>query len=84
MDRRRQIPEPHPRVSGFACPNCASERIRLASVTDYVFYLRCDACDRLLSGLDVEQPEAVLTGLPGEPTAELNRDRAAVVEPDAA
>jgi hypothetical protein len=49
MDRRRQTPEAHPLVSDFACPNCAGMAIRLATVAEQFFYLRCDACGHLWS-----------------------------------
>lgn len=44
MDRRNPVPEPHPLVSGFPCPSCSSVRVRLATVADFFFYLRCDSC----------------------------------------
>jgi hypothetical protein len=44
MDRRNPVPDPHPLVSGFPCPSCSSARVRLATVADFFFYLRCDSC----------------------------------------
>jgi transcription elongation factor Elf1 len=49
MDRRRQPPDIHPLVSGFACPSCAAEKARLATVLEWFLYLRCDACDHIWS-----------------------------------
>jgi hypothetical protein len=40
---------PHPLVSGFACPSCAGEKARLATVLEWFLYLRCDACDHIWS-----------------------------------
>jgi hypothetical protein len=49
MDRRTVPPAIHPIVSGFACPSCASDKARLATVLEWFFYLRCDACDHIWS-----------------------------------
>jgi hypothetical protein len=49
MDRRNQTQDPHPPVSGFSCPVCACETVRLATVADFFFYLRCDACTHVWS-----------------------------------
>jgi hypothetical protein len=52
MNRRREVPEPHPRVTGFPCPICASTDVRLGTVAVYYFYLRCEGCAHVWS-----QPE---------------------------
>jgi hypothetical protein len=44
MDRRNPTPDPHPPVSGFLCPSCSGGHVRLATVADFFFYLRCDDC----------------------------------------
>ena len=44
MARRKQTPQPRPRIHGFECSNCASERVRLGTVNVETFELRCDAC----------------------------------------
>ena len=31
-------------MSGFACPECAGAHVRLATVAERFFYLRCEAC----------------------------------------
>jgi hypothetical protein len=49
MERRTSTPEPHPPVSGFPCPVCASTRVRLATVAQFFFYLRCDDCTHVWS-----------------------------------
>ena len=49
MDRRYQTPEIHPLVSGFACPSCTGEHVRIATVTEWFFYLRCEACNHIWS-----------------------------------
>ena len=49
MDRRSLRPAIHPLVSGFACPSCASDKARLATVLEWFFYLRCDTCDHIWS-----------------------------------
>ena len=49
VDRRIQGPETHPLVSDFACPDCAGMAVRLATVAEWFFYLRCDACGHLWS-----------------------------------
>jgi hypothetical protein len=48
-DRRKKIPETRPSVSGFECPNCASQLARLGIVHLYYFYLSCDACGHVWS-----------------------------------
>ena len=71
MDRRNPNPETHPPVSGFPCPSCSSVRVRLATVADFFFYLRCDDCtfvwshperrqmmDRRLAGHDARNTRA--------------------------
>ena len=42
-------PEPHTPVSGFRCPVCASTKVRLATVAQFFFYLRCDDCTHVWS-----------------------------------
>ena len=49
MDRRNTTQESHPLVSDFACPNCAGMAVRLATVAEQFFYLRCDACGHVWS-----------------------------------
>jgi hypothetical protein len=49
MERRTSTPEPHPPVSGFPCPVCASTRVRLATVAQFFFYLRCEDCTHVWS-----------------------------------
>jgi hypothetical protein len=44
MERRNPNPDPHPLVSGFPCPSCSCAQVRLATVADFFFYLRCDQC----------------------------------------
>ena len=44
MDRRNRSNGSHPPVSGFACPECAGAHVRLATVAERFFYLRCEAC----------------------------------------
>lgn len=50
VDRRRQHgADAHPRVSGFSCPACRNEEVRLATVAELFFYLKCEACGHLWS-----------------------------------
>jgi hypothetical protein len=42
----------HPLLKDSACPNCDATPGRLAIVTDYFLYLRCDDCSQVWS-----QPE---------------------------
>jgi predicted RNA-binding Zn-ribbon protein involved in translation (DUF1610 family) len=49
MDRRGRTQEPHPLVSDFACPTCGGMAVRLATVAEQFFYLRCDACAHVWS-----------------------------------
>ena len=49
MDRRNPTPDPNPPLSGFPCPLCASVKVRLATVADLFFYLRCHGCGYLWS-----------------------------------
>ena len=49
MDRRNATRDQHPPVSGFPCPICASVKVRLATVADLFFYLRCHECGYLWS-----------------------------------
>jgi hypothetical protein len=49
MERRTQPSDIHPLVSGFACPSCAVNMARLATVVEWFFYLRCDACEHIWS-----------------------------------
>jgi hypothetical protein len=48
-DRRREIPEARPPVSGFECPSCASQLARLGVAHVYYFYLSCDVCGHVWS-----------------------------------
>jgi hypothetical protein len=49
MDRRQQGPGTHPPVSGFPCPACGGQNVRLATVADRFFYLRCEVCEHVWS-----------------------------------
>jgi hypothetical protein len=66
MDRRNPAQEIHPPVSGFACPECAGTRVRLATVAEAFFYLRCDACAHLWSHPERRQMQRRLS-LPNTP-----------------
>ena len=44
-------------MSGFACPSCAGNQARLATVLEWFFYLRCDACDHIWSHPERRQKE---------------------------
>jgi len=48
MARRKQIPQPCPWSPEFKLANCASERVRLATVNVEAFELRC-ACGYIWS-----------------------------------
>ena len=61
MDRRQQGPETHPPVSGFSCPDCGGTHVRLATVADRFFYLRCDACEQVWSHPERRQMQRRLT-----------------------
>ncbi len=61
MERRHQGPETHPPVSGFSCPDCGGTHVRLATVADRFFYLRCDACEQVWSHPERRQMQRRLT-----------------------
>jgi transcription elongation factor Elf1 len=49
-ERRRHLaPDAHPLVSGFSCPKCQSATVRLATVAERFFYLRCEVCEHVWS-----------------------------------